>query len=116
LYRFLRVTSLSRGAHLPRRRPLGPTIRRAINEHIADVHRRVLRRDEFELVCECGDCELEMIRVPEHVYHAARADPGALLVDPEHVQDAEVVAHHMSVTVVRRQTEDYLPERDFESG
>lgn len=88
------------------RRPLGSTIRRAINEHIADVHRRVLRRDEYELVCECGDCELDMIRVPEDVYHSAREEPDALLVDPEHVQDAEVVAHHFSVTVVRRQADD----------
>jgi hypothetical protein len=91
---------------LARRRPLGPTIRRAINEHIADVHRRVLRRDEYELVCECGDCELDMIRVPQHVYHAARVESDTLLVDPEHVLDAEVVAHHMSVTVVRRQLDD----------
>jgi len=91
---------------LARRRPLGPTIRRAINEHIADVHRRVLRRDEYELVCECGSCELEMIRVPQHVYHSARAGTDTLLVDPEHVFDADVVAHHMSVTVVRRQLDE----------
>ena len=77
------------------RRNLGPTIRRVINEHIADVHRRLLRRDEFELICECGNCELVTIRVPEVVYEAARDHPYALLIDQDHVRDDEhdMVAH-----------------------
>lgn len=84
------------------RRQLAPTIRRVINEHIADVHRRVLRRQEFELVCECGDCELVPIRVPEAVYRAAREHPDALLVDREHVREDEhdVVAHIATPTGV----------------
>jgi hypothetical protein len=66
-----------------------------INEHIADVHRRLLRRSEFELICECGNCELVTIRVPEDVYEAARDYPYALLIDRDHVRDEEhdMVAH-----------------------
>jgi hypothetical protein len=61
----------------------------------------VLRRDHFELVCECGDCELVPIRVPEDVYEEAQSHREALLVHPEHVQDADVVAHRGSVSIVR---------------
>ena len=74
---------------MAQRRNLGPTIRRVINEHIADVHRRLLRRNEFELICECGNCELVTIRVPEHVYEAARDHPEALLIDEGHRRDEE---------------------------
>jgi hypothetical protein len=86
---------------LTERRTLGSTVRRVINGHIVDVHRRVLRRDHFELVCECGDCELVPIRVPADVYEEAQSHGQALLVHPEHVQDADVVAHRGSVSIVR---------------
>ena len=80
---------------MAQKRNLGPTIRRVINEHIADVHRRLLRRNEFELICECGNCELVTIRVPATVYDEARGHPEALLIDREHLRDAEhdMVAH-----------------------
>lgn len=105
-----RLSSLRRGnslragsweGTLTERRTLGSTVRRVINEHIADVHRRVLRRDHFELVCECGDCELVTIQVPAEVYHEARSHPDSLLVDPEHILDADVVAHRAGVSIVR---------------
>jgi hypothetical protein len=67
----------------------------------------VLRRDHFELVCECGDCELVPIRVPAGVYDEAQGHGEALLVHPEHVEeDADVVAHRGSVTIVRRREPD----------
>lgn len=92
----------SREGTLAERSSLGSTVRRVINGHIVDVHRRVLRRDHFELVCECGDCELVPISVPSGVYEEAQGHVEALLVHPEHVQDADVVAHWGTVSIVRR--------------
>jgi hypothetical protein len=96
------LTAGSREGTLTERGTLGSTVRRVINGHIVDVHRRVLRRDHFELVCECGDCELVPIRVPSEVYEEAQSHGEALLVHPEHVQDADIVAHCGTVSIVRR--------------
>jgi hypothetical protein len=87
-----------------RRVGLNEAVFREVNERIGDVTRQFdVRRDELDLICECGDADCaERISMSLADYEQVRADPLQFAVVPGH-DDASV-----EVVIARRKAYDLV--------